>query len=163
MQEDVKHRTVTLAISTTKMTGRLLKWAISKYLAHRKQKKLEKSRDSPVKYCGKQSLKQLKQKEPNLANIEISDKNIGDFDRVARKYRVDYALKKDKSGPIPKYYVFFKAKDSASLDAAFQEYSSRVTRSKNRPSVIQKLRRVMSLAPELTPNRERQKDRGAER
>lgn len=74
-----------------------------------------------VKYCGKQTLKQLKAKEPNLANIEISDKKIGDFDRVARKYRVDYALKKDKSGPIPKYYVFFKAKDSASLDAAFPD------------------------------------------
>ena len=57
MQEDVEHRTVTLAISTTKMTGRLLKWAVSKYLAHRSQKKLEKSRDSPVKYCGKQTLK----------------------------------------------------------------------------------------------------------
>lgn len=102
MQEEVENKTLTLAISTTKMTGRVLKWAVSKYLAHKKQRKAENARDAPVTYKGKQTLKELKAKEPNLANIEISDQNIRDFDRVARKYRVDYALKKDRSGPVPK-------------------------------------------------------------
>ena len=163
MQEEVENKTLTLAISTTKMTGRVLRWAVSKYLAHKKQRKAKNARDAPVTYKGKQTLKELKAKEPNLANIEISDQNIRDFDRVARKYRVDYALKKDKSGSVPKYYVFFKARDSASLDAAFKEYAARSTRSKDRPSVIQKLRKMLAHTPELNPNRERQKDRSAER
>ena len=50
MQEEVENRTLTLVVSGTKFTGRLLKAAISKYLAHRKEKKLQKqrSRDAPV-------------------------------------------------------------------------------------------------------------------
>lgn len=41
MQEEVENRTLTLVVSGTKFTGRLLKAAISKYLAHRKEKKLQ--------------------------------------------------------------------------------------------------------------------------
>lgn len=45
MQEEVESRTVTLAINTAKLTGRVLKAAICKYLAYRKEKK----REGPVK------------------------------------------------------------------------------------------------------------------
>lgn len=55
MQEEVEQRTVTLAVNTSKMTANVLKSAISKYLAYRKEKK----REGPVKPCGKQSVKQL--------------------------------------------------------------------------------------------------------
>ena len=49
MQEEVENRTLTLVVSGTKFTGRLLKAAISKYMAHCKEKKLQKqrSRDAP--------------------------------------------------------------------------------------------------------------------
>lgn len=40
MQEEVENRTLTLVVSGTKFTGRLLKAAISKYMAHCKEKKL---------------------------------------------------------------------------------------------------------------------------
>ena len=51
MQEEVENRTLTLVVSGTKLTGRLFKAAICKYLAHRKEKKLQKqrSRDAAVK------------------------------------------------------------------------------------------------------------------
>ena len=38
MQEEVEQRTVTLAINTTKMSANVLKSAIAKYLAYRKEK-----------------------------------------------------------------------------------------------------------------------------
>ena len=44
MQEEVEQRTVTLAINTTKMSANVLKSAIAKYLAYRK----EKAREGPV-------------------------------------------------------------------------------------------------------------------
>lgn len=44
MQEEVENRTLTLVVSGTKFTGRLLKAAISKYMAHHKEKKLQKQR-----------------------------------------------------------------------------------------------------------------------
>ena len=61
MQEEVENRTLTLVVSGTKFTGRLLKAAVTKYMAHRREKKLEKqrSRDSPVTPKGKQTVKQL--------------------------------------------------------------------------------------------------------
>ena len=57
MQEEVENRTLTLVVSGTKFTGRLFKAAITKYLAHRKEKKLQKqrSRDTPVIPHGKQT------------------------------------------------------------------------------------------------------------
>ena len=46
MQEEVENRTLTLVVSGTKFTGRLFKAAISKYMAHRREKKLNKQREA---------------------------------------------------------------------------------------------------------------------
>lgn len=158
MQEEVENRTVTLAISTTRMTANVLKAAISKYLAYRKEKKTEKARAGPVKPCGKQSVKQLVGQDQGVANIEITDKNIKDFERIARKYGIDFALKKDKTGEIPKYLVFFKARDGDALTAAFKEYTAKTDRKKERPSVIQKLRRFKEQAASIDTPKVRKKE-----
>ena len=158
MQEEVESRTVTLAISTTRMTANVLKSAISKYLAYRKEKKVEKARAGPVKPCGKQTVKQLVGQNQGVANIEITDRNIRDFDRVARKYGVDYALKKDKSGELPKYLVFFKARDGDALTAAFKEYTAKTERKKERPSVLQTLRRLKEQAATIDTPKVRKKE-----
>lgn len=158
MQEEVENRTVTLAISTTRMTANVLKAAISKYLAYRKEKKTEKARAGPVKPCGKQSVKQLVGQDQGVANIEITDKNIKDFERIARKYGIDFALKKDKTGEIPKYIVFFKARDGDALTAAFKEYTAKSDRKKERPSVLQKLRKFKEQAADIDTPKVRKKE-----
>ena len=127
------------------MTANVLKSAISKYLAYRKEKK----REGPVKPCGKQSVKQLVGQNQGVSNIEITDKNIKDFERIARKYGVDFALKKDKTGDIPKYLVFFKARDADALTAAFKEYTAKTDRKKERPSVLKKLRKFKEVAADI--------------
>ena len=158
MQEEVENRTVTLAISTTRMTANVLKAAISKYLAYRKEKKTEKARAGPVKPCGKQSVKQLVGQDQGVANIEITDKNIKDFERIARKYGIDFALKKDKTGEIPKYLVFFKARDGDALTAAFKEYTAKSDRKNERPSVLQKLRKFKEQAADIDTPKVRKKE-----
>ena len=154
MQEEVEQRTVTLAISTSKMTANVLKSAISKYLAYRK----EKARQGPVKPCGKQSVKQLVGQDQGVTNIEITDKNIKGFERIARKYGVDFALKKDKTGEIPKYLVFFKARDADALTAAFKEYTAKTDRKKEHPSVLQKLRKFKEAAVDIATPKVRKKE-----
>ena len=158
MQEEVEQRTVTLAVSTSKMTANVLKQAISKYLAHCKEKKMEKAHAGPVKPCGKQSVKQLVGQNQGVSNIEITDKNIKDFERIARKYGVDFALKKDKTGEIPKYLVFFKARDADALTQAFKEYTAKTDRKKERPSVIQKLRKFKEQAASIDTPKVRKKE-----
>ena len=90
MQEEVQNRTVTLTISGAKLTGRTLKWAIRQLLNSHSKSKAKKAQAKAVTPKGKQSVKELVGQNQGVQNIEISDKNIKDFDRVARKYGIDY-------------------------------------------------------------------------
>ena len=163
MQEEVENRTLTLIVSGTKFTGRLFKAAISKYMAHRREKKLEKqrSRDSPVTPKGKQTVKQLIGQNQGVSNIEINDPSIRDFERIARKYGVDYAVKKDRSASPPKYLIFFKARDADALTAAFTEYTGKKVKKAEkteRPSVLAKLAQFKELLKNTVVDRSRRKE-----
>ena len=163
MQEEVENRTLTLVVSGTKFTGRLFKAAISKYMAHRREKKLEKqrSRDSPVTPKGKQTVKQLIGPNQGVSNIEINDPSIRDFERIARKYGVDYAVKKDRSASPPKYLIFFKARDADALTAAFSEYTQKKVKKADRserPSVLAKLAQFKELLKNTVVDRSRRKE-----
>jgi len=163
MQEEVENRTLTLIVSGTKFTGRLFKAAISKYMAHRREKKLEKqrSRDSPVTPKGKQTVKQLIGQNQGVSNIEINDPSIRDFERIARKYGVDYAVKKDRSTSPPKYLIFFKGRDADALTAAFSEYTQKKVKKADRserPSVLAKLAQFKELLKNTVVDRSRRKE-----
>ena len=163
MQEEVENRTLTLVVSGTKFTGRLFKAAISKYMAHRREKKLEKQRgrDSPVTPKGKQTVKQLIGQNQGVSNIEINDPSIKDFERIARKYGVDYAVKKDRSASPPKYLIFFKARDVDALTAAFSEYTQKKVKKADRserPSVLEKLAQFKELLKNTVVDRSRRKE-----
>ncbi len=163
MQEEVENRTLTLMVSGTKFTGRLFKAAISKYMAHRREKKLEKQRgrDSPVTPKGKQTVKQLIGQNQGVSNIEINDPSIKDFERIARKYGVDYAVKKDRSASPPKYLIFFKARDADALTAAFTEYTGKKVKKAEkteRPSVLAKLAQFKELLKNTVVDRSRRKE-----
>lgn len=156
MQEEVQSKTVTLSINATKLTARTLKQALSKFLAYKSSKHKETKDVTPH---GKQSVKQLARQNQGLTNIEITDKNIKDFDRVARKYGVDYALKKDKTVTPPKYLVFFKAKDADALTAAFKEYTAVTVKKQNKEPIVQKIKSIADRIKTL-PAKVKNKDRG---
>ena len=146
MQEEVENKTLTLAINGTKFTGRMLKSAISKYLAHCKaNRNQKKQRDGSVIPHGKQTVKQLIGQNQGVTNIEINDPSIRQFDRIARKYGVDYAIKRDRNADPPKFLVFFKSRDADALTAAFNEYAGKRVKKASRPSVLQKLERFRDM------------------
>ena len=139
MQEEVENRTLTLAVNGTKFTGRMLKAAIGKYMAHRREVKQQKNRDGPVISHGKQSVKQLVGQGQGVDSIELTDPSTREFDRIARKYGVDYAIKRDRSSDPPRFLIFFKGRDNDAITAAFQEYAGKKVKKASRPSVLQKL------------------------
>ena len=159
MQEEVENRAVTLAIRSSKLTAEVLKKAVDKYLAYRKEKKKVSAVTKP---SGKQTVKELIGQNQGVSNIEITEKNIKGFDRVARKYGVDYAVKKDTSGEIPKYLVFFKARDADALTAAFTEYTGKNEKDKEKPSVIKLLRSLKRAEPTKDISKVRNKEKGLE-
>ncbi|NCD10148.1 MAG: PcfB family protein [Negativicutes bacterium] len=154
MQEEVENRSVTLAISTAKLTGRVLKSAMYKYLSAQK-----KSRDSPAIPHGKQSVKDLAKQNQGLTNIEVSDKNIKSFERIARKYGVDFAIKKDKTVLPPKYLVFFKGRDADAITAAFTEFTAKTMQKAERPSVLAQLRKFTELVKNTISDKVKHKDK----
>lgn len=159
MQEEVENRTVTLIVSGTRFTGNLLKAAVSKYMAHRKEKKQQKSRDAPVTPQGKQTVKQLIGQNQGVSNLEITDPSIREFEKIARKYGVDYAVKKDRSTTPPKYMIFFKARDADALTAAFTEYTNKKVRKASRPSVLAKLSKFKALVKNAVIDHTKKKER----
>ena len=155
MQEEVENRTVALAISTTKLTGRMLKSAILKFLEAQENK----SRDSPKIPQGKQSVKNLAKQNQGMTNIEITDKNIKSFEQSARKYGVDFAIKKDKSVTPPKYLVFFKGRDADAITAAFTDFTAKMMKKSERPSVLSQLKKFTELVKNAVPSKVKNKDR----
>jgi len=113
-------------------------------MAHRKEKKLQKARDGPVKPCGKQTVKQLIGQNQGVSTIESNDPEIKNFERIARKYGVDYAVKKVKTDGKPKYVIFLKARDADALTEAFTEYSRKTMEKEKKPYGSQKASRFVS-------------------
>lgn len=112
---------------------------------------------------GKQSYKELKSQGFGLSNIEITDGNIKSFERVAKKYRLDFALKKDSSTKPPTYYVFFKGQDTEMMNLAFKKYLGVQMNKKDKPSIMKKLmhfKDAVSKGKNRERAREQQKDRG---
>ena len=154
MQEEVEQKTVALVISTGKLTGRELKKAIAKLLAHMKDKK-----NHPNIPQGKQTVKQLAGQGQGMSSIEITDKNIRDFERVAKKYGVDFAVMKDRHETPPKYVVFFKGKDADAITNAFKDYTADMVKKAARPSVLAELKKLAELAKNTVIQKVKHKDK----
>ena len=164
MQEEVENRTLTLVVNGTKFSGRMLKSAIGKYLAHRAEAKRQKARDGPVTPHGKQTVKQLIGQGQGVNNIEVNDPSLRDFERIARKYGVDYAIKKGVSPEgKQRYMLFFKARDRSAIDQAMSAYAaSDVKKHKREHPPIEQ---VVDPLKEMLPGRkkDRVRDKGMQR
>ena len=151
MQERNAEKMISLSVRATKMTANVLKNAIHRFLAAQKNK-------SPKVYKGKQSVKSGEK----LTNIEITDENIKSFSRVARKYGIDYSLRKDKSEEPPRYFVFFKAKDTDTMTAAFKEFLGKEMDKKKKPSIREKLHKLVKELAAKNKERTREKHKQME-
>ena len=73
---------------------------------------------------GQQTLKQLTKYGDKLSEIPLNSDSVKAFTHIARKHGVSFALTKDDTKDPPRHTVYFKAKDTESMSAAFKEYIS---------------------------------------
>lgn len=159
VQDQMNEKTIALVIKGTKISGKILAKALLKLLAAMKNKKQKAL--NPNVYHGKQSVKQLVKQGAGVTNIEITDQNIKSFERVARKYGVDFALKKDATETPPKWLVFFKSRDADALTAAFKEFTAKtVKRGPKKPSLLAQLNKFKELVKNSVVDRVKNKNRG---
>lgn len=155
MQEHVQEKTVAVTVRAVKLTARLLQTAIRKVL-----REMQQARDNPKIYRGKQTVKQLVQQNAGVSNMEIIDGNIKAFEGVARKYGVDFALKRDGSVSPPKWLVFFKGRDADAVQEAFREFAAKTLPKEKdaaRPSLRKQLQKFVEAARN-TPHKSRNKE-----
>ena len=136
-------------MKASKLTARSLAYALR--AVGRKIAKEYRASKTPH---GKQSVKKLMAHGVATNSIELSgDTKI--FDRVARKWNVDYAFY--KAGP-DKYLLFFKSGQADAITACFSEYSKKVlNKSKSRRIPIRD--QIKRAGDQLTREKPKQRER----
>ena len=143
MQEEIEEKTVRLAITTTRLSARALVAAIRAYLRHRANEKLA-SIDDHIQ--GKQPIDELIKQNQGVTSMVVGDEGLRTFERIAKKYGVDFAVMKDTSEKPPVFTAFFKARDTDAMEAVVNEYSKKMVKKQERPSVLAKLRKFIEIA-----------------
>ena len=150
MQEEVEQRVVTLIVNCTKLTEQELRKALGKLLTHLKTQHQTKQPH------GKMTVKKLAAQNRGLQSVEVTDQNIGSFNRIARKYGIDFAPFKAKGQD--RYLIFFKGQDADAMTAAFKEYTEQIVNKKSRPSVLAKLQQFKVLIQSAVVDRTKKKE-----
>ena len=136
-------------MKASKLTARGLAYVLR--AVGRKIAKAHRAKQTPH---GKQTVKKLMAHGTSTNSLELSgDTKL--FDRVARKWNVDYAFY--KTGP-DKYLLFFKSGQADAMTACFSEYSRKVLdKSKSRRVPIRE--QLKRAADQLAKEKPRQKER----
>ena len=179
MQEEVENRTVNLVIATGRLSTRVLLRGMHKFLARSEQRKqaakserrqirmtrtLEKVRTKARLKAegprGKQSVKHLMRTGKELKRLPVQTEHLKEFEKVCRKYGVDFAVTKGLYEGQERYLVFFKAKDEAILSDVYKECIARQLHKKDqikKPSILKALAQFKAIAA-LTPHKIKQKE-----
>ncbi len=147
IDEEISRSTIAISVWASKLTARGLAYALGEAA-----KKIRKSQ-APQ---GKQTVKQLLRHGGEASAIDLPGR-VKDFDRVARRWGVDYAIKRVEKG---KYLLFFKAKQADAITGCFSEYSRRMM-NRGRDRRVP-LREQLKRAQKLVRNQPRQKERTKE-
>lgn len=131
-------------MKASKLTARSLAYALR--VVGRKVAKARREAQTPH---GKQSVKKLMAHGTATSSIEVDVPKV--FDRVARKWNVDYAFYQTEPG---KYLLFFKSGQADAMTACFSEYSRKVLdKAKSRqPTIPEQMKQAeQQLAKEKPP------------
>ena len=157
LQEQIEREAIAITVKASKLTAK----GLAKVLAGL-VRKIQKEHQKAQTPKGKQSVKKLMNHNVSTSTIEISgDKGL--FERVARKWNVDYAF--HKTGP-DKYLLLFKSGQADAIMAAFAEYSRLVmkrSRDKRTP-IMERFKQAAERAERERPkHKERRREREATR
>ena len=169
LQEEIENRTVNLVVSTTRLTARTLMHALQKYLnSIERQKIAKKSEKRQIKMTrvlekekqkareklegphGKQTVKQLLRSGKEIRRLPVQETHLREFEKVIKKYGVDFAVNKGVFEGQSRYLVFFKAKDESVLSDVYKECLAKQLHKEKaqekKPSVLKSLAHFKEIA-----------------
>ena len=151
VDEDISRRTIAVSVKASKLTARGLAYVVR--AVGRKIAKAHRAKQTPH---GKQTVKKLMAHGTSTNSLELSG-NTKLFDRVARKWNVDYAFYQTEPG---KYLLFFKSGQADAMTACFSEYSRKVLdKAKSRqPTIPEQMKQSEQQLAKEKPSKEHIKE-----
>lgn len=151
IDEEVSRSAIAITVRASKLTARGLAYVLG--AVGRKIAKEHRKAQAPQ---GKQSARRLMRHGGDTSGMELpGDTRL--FDRVARRWGVDYAIRPVEKG---KYLLLFKAKQADAITGCFAEYSRRMlNRGKDgRVPIREQLKRAQALV-RRQPQRQREREK----
>ena len=119
------------------------------------------SKDPKVRH-GKMKIKHLIRKDEGATSVDIAKTELRDFQKVAKRYGVDFAVVKHKGSEPPVYSVFFKARDQDAIADVIRYYTEKKLMKEKRPSLherIKQLKQKLAERPKKTRSKAKEKSR----
>ncbi|XVG95270.1 PcfB family protein [Eubacteriales bacterium KG127] len=129
-----------------KPTVRMFINILKAYMRYRHDKKYFGKEKVPT---GKMPVKKLIKQGKGAQKIELDGEDIHLFNRLAKKYGVDYAVVKDKEAGT--YKIFFKAQDADPLSDLVADYTRRTLGKEKgaKASVLGKLQKFKEIVASI--------------
>jgi len=150
-QEQIDREAIALSLKASKLTATTVARAMKSII-----NKIKKNHEDEKTPHGKQSVKKLMNHNCPTNTIPIEgDKGL--FEKIARKWNVDYAFHKTGRN---KYLLLFKTGQADAITAAFSEYSSKIMKRAQRNPVKEAIQQAEQQVERTRPNhRERNRAR----
>lgn len=151
--EEINSKQVVLIEKGAKVTYQMLIRAIRSYQQYQKNKQA-----NPKIPQGKITVKQLAKKDQGMSVLDLNDKDITKFDKIMKKYSVDYAVMTNKKADPPIHTIFFKGKDADSINKAFDEIAQSMKKVKGKPSVLKELKNMIEIVKNTSRDKVKNKE-----
>jgi hypothetical protein len=153
LHEEVNRESMQLAAKIGKVTYEEIKKALEKLITELKTD-IHKAQH-PDHTHGKQSLKELAAQNAGLSSIELTDPNLRQLNREMKKCGIDFAPVKSGKG---EYLLFFKGRDADAMTHAFEQYTKKIVKQAEKPSIRKLLATFKDKAAQLNAGRDKAKN-----
>jgi hypothetical protein len=127
-----------------------LRKAIEKLVAELTQQK-----KTPAVAHGKQSLKELSKQNAGLSSMELKDPNLRQLNKEMKKAGIDFSPVKTGKG---EYLLFFKGRDADAMTHAFNQYTKKLVKQAEKPSIRKMLVAFKDKAAQMNAQRGKEKN-----
>ncbi len=154
VQEEINSKQIALIGKGTYITYQWFAKLIKEYQAQQKTAKI-----ADLAPHGKQTVEELAKQGQGMTALDLNDADLRSFERIMKKYGVDFAIMTDKKTAPPTHTVFFKGKDSGAINKAFDDVAKSLTKKNTRPSVLAELRKNIEIVRNSVFEKVKSKDK----
>ena len=154
LHEEVNRESLQLGAKIGKLTAEEIKKALDKLLAQLTELK-KNGQQLPTVVHGKQTLKELSAQNTGLSSMELKDPNLRLLNKEMDKAGIDFSPVKTGKG---EYLLFFKGRDADAMTHAFNQYTKKLVKQAEKPSIRKMLVAFKDKAAQMNAQRGKEKN-----